>query len=408
MALTDTAIRKAKPTGKRKRLTDSGGLCLEIAPEGGKWWRLRYRFMGKEKMLSVGVYPEVSLADARAKRDEARKLLHDGVDPSQQRKDAKAAQAIASENTFEAVAREWVGKFSPSWAYSHTRGVIRLFERDVYPWIGSRPIAQLAAPDVLAVLRRIESRGALETAHRCRTNCGMVFRYAVATGRADRDPTADLRGALPAVKVTHMAAVTKPQKLAELLRMLSSYPEGTPIVAAAIRLLPMVFVRPGELRTAKWEDIDLDAGEWRFVASKTKTPHVVPLAEQAVVILKDLHPLTGHGPYVFPSARTNARPMSDAAINAALRRLGIDKKTASGHGFRATARTLLDEVLGFRPDLIEAQLAHAVRDANGRAYNRTAFLTERKEMMQRWADYLGTLAAGVWTLPVRQPTRVAV
>jgi integrase len=236
----------------------------------------------------------------------------------------------------------------------------------------------------------------------------MVFRYAVATGRAERDPTADLRGALPPAKVKHMAAVTEPQKLADLLRMLSSYDEGTPVVAAALKLAPMLFVRPGELRTAKWEDIDLATGQWAFVASKTKQPHIVPLAKQAVAILKDLHPLTGQGPYVFPSARTHVRPMSDAAVNAALRRLGIDKKTASGHGFRATARTLLDEVLGFRPDLIEAQLAHAVRDPNGRAYNRTAFLTERREMMQRWADYLGCLAAGGATLPVRQPAQVTV
>jgi len=407
MALTDTAIRKAKPTGKRRRLSDSGGLCLEIAPEGGKWWRLRYRFAGKEKMLSLGTYPEVSLADARAKRDEARKLLHDGVDPSQQRKEAKAALAVAANNTFEGVAREWMTKFSPGWAPSHARGVLQRFEKNIFPWIGSRPIAQLTPPEVLAVLRRIESRGRLETAHTCRTNCGMVFRYAVATGRAERDPTADLRGALPPAKVKHMAAVTEPQKLADLLRMLSSYDEGTPVVAAALKLAPMLFVRPGELRTAKWEDIDLATGQWAFVASKTKQPHIVPLAKQAVAILKDLHPLTGQGPYVFPSARTHVRPMSDAAVNAALRRLGIDKKTASGHGFRATARTLLDEVLGFRPDLIEAQLAHAVRDPNGRAYNRTAFLTERREMMQRWADYLGCLATGA-TLPVRQPAQVTV
>jgi integrase len=357
-------------------------------------------------MLSLGTYPEVSLADARAKRDDARKLLHDGVDPSQQRKDAKAALAVAANNTFEGIAREWMTKFSPGWAPSHARGVLQRFEKNIFPWIGSRPIAQLTPPEVLAVLRRIESRGRLETAHTCRTSCGQVFRYAVATGRAERDPTADLRGALPPATVTHMAAVTEPQKLAELLRVLASYDEGTPVVAAALKLAPLLFVRPGELRTAKWQDIDLAKGEWAFVASKTKQAHIVPLAKQVVVILKDLQPLTGRGTYVFPSARTNARPMSDAAINAALRRMGIDGKTATGHGFRATARTLLDEVLGFRPDLIEAQLAHAVRDANGRAYNRTAFLTERKDMMQRWADYLGSLAAGVWTLPVRQ--RMAV
>jgi integrase len=401
--LTDTAIRKAKLAegAKRERLFDAGGLYLELAPTGGKWWRLKYRFAGKEKLLSLGVYPDVSLADARTKRDDARKLLRDDIDPSVRRKLEKAARVDAGANTFEIITREWFARFSSQWAPSYSRGVNRLFERHVYPWIGSRPIAEVTAPEVLAVLRRIESKGRLETAHRARTDIGMVMRYAISTGRAERDPTADLRGALPPSVPVHMAAVTDPEKLGGLLRSLWNYDEGTPTVAAALKLAPMLFVRPGELRSARWADIDLSKREWAFTASKTKTPHIVPLASQAEAILRELHPLTGRGLFVFPSARTNARPMSDAAVNAALRRMGIDNKTATGHGFRATARTLLDEVLGFRVDLIEAQLAHVVRDPNGRAYNRTAHLDERRKMMQAWADYLDKLRADVKVIPMR-------
>jgi integrase len=297
------------------------------------------------------------------------------------------------------VAREWLERFADTWAPSHSSRVLRRFERDVFPWIGSRPVSQITPPEVLAVLRRVEGRGALETAHRCRTDCGGAFRFAVATGRAERDPTADLRGALPAANPEHMHAVTEPAKVGDLLRAISDYPFGTPVVAAALKLAPLLFVRPGELRTALWADIDFAKAEWRFTASKDKTPHVVPLAKQAVAILKDLQPLTGGGAYVFPSGRTKDRPMSDAAVNAAMRRCGIDGKTATGHGWRATARTLLDEVLGYRPDLIEAQLGHAVKDPLGRAYNRTSFLSERKAMMQRWSDYLDKLRADVEVLP---------
>lgn len=392
--LTDTACRKAKATGKRARLYDTGGMYLEIAPAGGKWWRLKYRFAQKEKLLSLGTYPEVTLAEARIKRDEARKQLRGGIDPSAHRKALRSSAAEAAANTVKTIGEEWLQKFEPTWAPSHARGVRARLENDAFPWIGSRPISEVTPPEVLAVLRRIEARGRLESAHRVRIALSMIFRFAIATGRAERDVTADLRGALAPVKVKHMAAVTEPAKLAELLRVIWGYDtEGTPVVAAALRLAPMLFVRPGELRTARWADIDLAKAEWRFVASKTKTPHIVPLAKQAVAVLQGLQPLTGSCPYVFPSLRSRQRPMSDAAINAALRRLGVPKATASGHGFRATARTLLDEVLGFRVDLIEAQLAHAVRDPNGRAYNRTAFLAERKAMMQRWADYLNELAA---------------
>jgi integrase len=378
-------------------------MYLEIAPAGGRWWRLKYRFAGKEKLLSLGTYPEVTLAEARTKRDDTRKLLSQGIDPSAQRRVLKASAATSATNTLKNIAEEWLERFEGTWAPSHTRGVKGRLTKDVYPWIGSQPIAEITPPEVLAVLRRIEGRGRLETAHRVRTHLGMVFRFAIATGRAERDPSADLRGALPASQAKHMAAVTEPAKLADLLRVIWGYDEGTPIVAAALKLAPMLFVRPGELRTAKWADIDLAKAEWRFAASKTKQPHIVPLAKQAVAILRDLRPLTGLCPYVFPSQRSRDRPMSDAAINAALRRLDIGKATASGHGFRATARTLLDEVLGYRVDLIEAQLAHAVRDPNGRAYNRTAFLDERRKMMQAWADYLGKLAAGDSSQPFQQP-----
>jgi integrase len=400
--LTDTAIRKVKAMGKRVRLYDGAGLYLEVVPAGGRWWRLKYRFAGKEKLLSLGVYPEVRLADARVRCAEARKLLADGIDPSVHRRAQRTARTEKAANTFEVVAREWFEKNSPGWAPSHATRVLSRLERDVFPYIGGRPIGELAPPEVLRVLQRIENRNVLETAHRVRTDIGAVFRYAIVTGRADRDAAADLRGALKPTNPEHFAAVTDSGTLGELLRALWGYQDGTPVVVAALKLAPMLFVRPGELRSAKWADIDLDAGEWKFTASKTKTPHLVPLAPQAVAILRELQPLTGRGPYVFPSARSNQRPMSNNAVTAALRRMGIERAVTCGHGFRATARTLLDEVLGYRVDLIEAQLAHAVKDANGRAYNRTSFLPERRKMMQGWADYLDRLRASVKVIPFKQ------
>ena len=277
------------------------------------------------------------------------------------------------QNSFEVVAREWFAKYSTSWSENHGGRIIRRLERDVFPWMGGQPIGDITAPEVSTVVRRIESRGALETAHRALRNCGQVFRYAVATGRAKRDPSGDLRGALPPVKSGHLAAVTDPKRVAEILRAMDSY-EGTLTVRCALRLAPLLFVRPGELRKAEWAQMDLDEAEWRYTVTKTKTPHIVPLSKQALAILRELHPLTGRGRFVFPGARSNVRPMSDNAILAALRCLGIPKDEMSGHGFRAVARTILDEVLGVRPDYIEHQLAHAVRDPNGRAYNRTAHL----------------------------------
>ncbi len=400
MPLTNTTIHNAKPADRPYKLFDERGLFLLITPAGGKWWRLKYRFDGKEKTLSMGVYPDIGLKDARERRDEARKLLALGTDPSDNRKAVKSVRADRAANSFEVLAREWFDKYSTNWAKTHSDRIIARFERDVFPWIGGRPITEITAPELLATARKIEGRGALETAHRALSTCGQVFRYAVATGRAERDPTGDLRGALPPYKGGHFAAITDPKRVGQLLREIDGY-QGTFAVNCALRLAPLVFVRPGELRFAQWADIDLDAAEWRYTATKTDTPHIVPLATQAVVILRELHAVTGHGQYLFPGGRSPKRAMSDNAILAALRRMGIAKDEMSGHGFRAMARTILDEVLGVRPDLIEHQLAHAVRDPNGRAYNRTAHLPERRKMMQQWADYLDKLKTGAEVIPLR-------
>lgn len=390
MALTNVEIRSAKPTEKNYRLFDERGLYLEIAPSGGKWWRLKYRFSGKEKRLSLGVFPDIGLKDARERCNQIRKLLAEGIDPSEHRKVMKTVAAGRAANSFEIIAREWFAKYSSTWSDSHAIRIIRRLERDIFPWLGDKPIAEITPPQLLSVINRIEARGAVETAHRAMNNCSQAFRYGVATGRVDRDPTQDLRGALSPFQSKHFAAETDPKRFAELLRSINGY-EGTLVVRCALRLAPLVFVRPGELRKAEWKDIQFDEAEWRYTVTKTDTPHIVPLSQQALTILQELHPFTGSGHYLFPSARSSDRPMSDNAILAALRRMGISKEEASGHGFRASARTLLDEVLGVRPDFIEHQLAHAVRDPNGRAYNRTAHLAERKIMMQQWADYLDKL-----------------
>ena len=402
MALTDTAIRNAKPGAKPVKLFDEHGLYLEISPAGGKWWRLKFRFEGKENRLSLGTYPDVGLKDARSRRDEARKLLANGVNPSENRKTQKSARNERSANSFEVVAREWFTKHSSNWAPTHASKIIQRLEKDVFPWLGGRPIAGITAPELLAMLRRIEHRGALDTAHRAQQNCSQVFRYGVATGRCSRDPANDLHGALPPARQEHFAAITEPAVAGELLRAIDGF-RGTLVVQCALRLAPLLFVRPGELRHAEWQQFDLQKGEWRYFVSKTKSDHLVPLAAQAVAILQDLHPLTGHGKYVFPG-RDPKKPMSDAAVNAALRRMGYDTKTEiTGHGFRAMARTILHQELGVKPEVIEHQLAHRVPDALGTAYNRTKFLKERRAMMQQWADYLDRLKAGaeVITLPQR-------
>jgi integrase len=400
MALTDTAIRNSKAVDKVITLTDERGLSIQIQPSGGRWWRFRYRFAGKAKMLSLGTYPDVGLKDARERRDAARKLLVDGVDPSENRKVQKAAKVERAANSFEVVAREWYAKQRSTWAISHADKIIARLENDVFPWLGGKAIAEITAPDVLSVLRRIEGRGTNDTAHRAKSNISQVMRYAIATGRAERDPCPDLRGALSPLRHDNFASITEPTKIAELLRAMDAF-SGTFVVKSALLLAPLVFVRPGELRKALWADIDLEKAEWRYFVTKTKTEHSVPLASQAVAILRDLHALTGHGGNVFPG-RDPQKPMSEAAVNAALRRMGYDTKTEiTGHGFRAMARTILHEELHQKPEVIEHQLAHKVPDANGTAYNRTKFLRERRTMMQMWADYLDKLKAGAEVIQLR-------
>lgn len=403
MPLTDTAIRSAKPGEKAVKLFDERGLYLEVSPTGGKWWRLKYRFDGKEKRLSLGVYPDVSLKDARERRDEARKLLTNGIDPSENRKAQKSARADRAANSFEAAAREWFAKYSPTWATTHASKIIQRLEKDVFPWLGGKPIAEITSPELLKVLRRIENRGALDTAHRAHQNCGQIFRYGIATGRCDRDPASDLRGALAPAKHEHFASITEPAAVGELLRAIDGF-RGTLVVQGALKLAPLFFVRPGELRQAEWDQFDFEKREWRYFVTKTKSEHLVPLAKQAVAILQELQPLTGGGKFVFPG-RDPKKPMSDAALNAALRRMGYDTKTEiTGHGFRAMARTILHQELGVKPEVIEHQLAHRVPDALGTAYNRTKFLKERRTMMQLWADYLDKIKAGAEIIPLHSST----
>lgn len=394
MSLTDAAARNAKPGAKAVRLFDAKGLYLEISPSGGKWWRLKYRVAGKEKRLSLGVYPEIKLGAARAKRDAARELLDRGVDPGERRKIDKALRVEGTANSLEAVAREWYAKYSPGWASSHSSKVLRRLELDVFPWVGSRPIAEIEPAEILATLRRVEGRGAIETAHRALQNVSQVFRYAVATGRAKSDPTRDLRGALPPANVRHHPTITEPKAIGALLRSIDGY-AGAPVTKAALYLAPLTFVRPGELRRAEWPEFDLDGAEWRIPAERMKmrAPHIVPLSTQAVTILRELEPLTGQGRYVFPGARSIRRPMSENTVNAALRNLGYTKEQMTGHGFRSMASTLLNEQ-GWNRDAIERQLAHAERDEIRAAYNYAEHLPERRKMMQAWADYLERLQAG--------------
>lgn len=393
--LTALKAKNVKATGKTQRLFDGDGLYLEVSPTGRKWWRLKYRYAGKEKRISLGVYPQVTLKEARDRRYQARKLLENYIDPSEHRKEIVEQIRIRAANTFEVIAREWFELQERVWATSHASRVIRRLEKNIFPWIGRKPIDTISAPQLLEVIRRIEGRGIIETAHRSLATCGQVFRFAIATGRAERDVAADLKGALRPIQRSHFAAVIEPDDVAVLLRKIDGY-KGSEIVCSALRLAPLVFVRPGELRQARWADVYLDDAEWRFITSKTKMPHIVPLSTQAQAILRGIQPLTGNGVYVYPSARNSngKRPMSDNAVLAAMRGMGIGKDEMSGHGFRAMARTMLDEVLGYRPDLIEHQLAHQIRDPNGRAYNRTKHLVDRRKMMQDWADYLDRLRDG--------------
>jgi integrase len=403
MALTDLFIRKLKHSGKPSGDKYSDGRSLYIlVKESNKYWRMNYRYDGKHKTLALGIYPEVSLAEARELSADARKLLRAGVDPNPKKE--KESEQSLEENlqTFEALAREWLIKMGASRGAATQNKVLAWLEHDLFPFIGDMPVSTIKPRDILGVIQRVEARGAVDSAHRIKQMCGQVLRYGVAIGWTERDVTPDLKGALLAVPRIHFAAITEPKRLAVLLRAIYAY-EGHFAVVAALKLTPMLFVRPGELRAAEWREFDLDAAEWRIPAAKMKMKmeHMVPLPTQAVEILRELYRVTGHGKYVFPSLRTEDACMSENTINAALRGMGFAKDVMTAHGFRATARTILDEVLNERVDLIEHQLAHRVIDPNGRAYNRTAHLPARAAMMQRWADYLDKLRLGADVIPIR-------
>lgn len=399
--LSDLQASKAKPQEKDYKLTDGGGLYLLVTVSGGKLWRLKYYIGGKEKLLALGQYPAVSLADARQRRDDARKLLANGIDPADVKKMQKATEDQQA-TTFKVVALEWHRHKSPEWSTTHADRLLKRLEMDIFPFIGDKPVGDITTPELVELLQRIAIR-TLETAHRLKIAVSMAFQYATQKGLIPTNPAASLRGVLPTVKHKHMSAPTEPKAVAELMRAIESF-NGTAIVKAALQLTPMLFVRPGELRKMEWAELDLDTSQWNIPAEKMKMklPHLVPLAKQAVDILRFLQPLTGHGKYVFPSLRSPLTPMSENTVNASLRRMGFSGDEIVAHGFRAMARTLLHEVLGFTPDAIEAQLAHVVPDRLGRAYNRTQFLDERRRMMQQWADYLDGLKAGAKVIPLHK------
>lgn len=384
----------AKPEPKTYHLNAGEGLFLEVQPDGSKYWRFRFTHDGKRGLMSMGIYPYVGLQEAKEARYEARKLLAQGINPSTHRKEEKQAAQLAAANSFEAIANEWLDRQTDKSEVTRTKS--RWLLQFAVDEFGRRPITEVTGPMVLAACRKLENEGKLETAHRIKTKCGQVFRYAVATGRAERDPTPDLKGALKSRQVQHRAAITDPKAVGKLLRDIDQY-GGQFTTLCALKLSPMVFIRPGELRAAKWADIDLDEARWSYTPPKTRNQtqleHIIPLPTQAVAILRELHKLTGRYPYVFHSWG-KAGYMSESAVLNALRRMGYGKEEMTGHGFRAMARTILDEVLGFRVELIEQQLAHKVADMHGRAYNRTKHLPDRAKMMQAWADYLDGLKAG--------------
>jgi integrase len=402
--LSDIQVKTAKPKIKDYKLSDGFGLHLLITSAGGKLWRYQYRFGAKQKLLAFGSYPSISLSEARQRREDARKLLANGVDPGEIKKAQKAATIEALSNTFESVAREWHENSMPDWSQNHAERLMKRLENDVFPFIGNKPIADIKTPEIVEILKRISIR-TLETAHRIKTAFYHIFHYAKLNGKIENNPAADLRKILPTVKYTHMAAPTDPKEVTPLLRAIDAF-EGSYIVKCALQLAPLVFVRPGELRKAEWSEFDLEAATWNIPAEKMKMrqAHLVPLSKQVVAILKELQLLTGHSRYVFPCHRSPLRCMSENTVNASLRRMGFDKTEITGHGFRAMARTMLHEILHFTPDAIEAQLAHAVPDRLGRAYNRTLHLAERKKMMQQWADYLDGLKAGAKVIKLSDRT----
>lgn len=401
MPLTDTAVRNTKPTSKPVKIYDEAGLYLQVTPSGGKWWRFKYRYLGKEKLLSLGTYPDVSLKAARAKRDDARKLLSNGSDPSAIKQSQKYEEKLKAANTLEAIGREWYAKQLDKWAPTTASKVKSMLEKNIYPYLGKTPITQVTAKALLHTIQRIERDGNIETAHRVLQNCGQIFRYAIATERAQADLSLVLKGALTPVNTKHHASITDPKLVGDLLRTIQGY-QGAFVTQCALQLAPLLFVRPGELRNAEWLEFDLDAGEWRIPASKMKMKavHIVPLSSQAIKILRDLHEHTGSGRYVFPGLRATDTPMSENTVNAALRRLGYAKDEMTGHGFRSMASTILHEQ-GWLHEAIERQLAHAERNAVSAAYNYAEHLPKRREMMQHWSDYLFGLAAGAKVVNIK-------
>jgi integrase len=407
--LTELAVRKAKPGDRPVRLFDGGGMYLEVQPSGSKWWRHKFRFGGKEKLLSLGVYPETSLAEARRRRQEARDLLARGIDPSVVRKAQRTARTTPVADSFEAVAREWLAAKSSGWSADHATRTLLRMENNVFPWIGAQHMNSVTAPELLRVVRRVEARGAIETAHTIVQQCGQVFRYGIATGRCNRNPAPDLRDALKPVIVTHMAALTDPKEMGAMLRSIVDY-QGHPVTRAALVLSALVFQWPGNVRAAKWGEIDLEAATWTVPSAKIKRtvqrklsgrPHLIPLSTQAVAELRELRKLTGHGAFVFPSLLTGERCMSENTVNTALRRMGYGKTEMTTHGFRVMARTILVEKLNVHPDVIEAQLAHGKSGPLGAAYDRAEFMEQRRLMMQTWADYLDKLRAGADVIPMK-------
>jgi len=393
--LTATAVKNAKTRTKSYNLSDGGGLYVLVKPNGTKAWRFNYRFAGKQKTLAIGVYPDISLKKAREKHQEARQNLANHIDPNIYKKAKRISDQDMQFNSFKVIALEWLQKRGTK-SDGGDKRLIRLLQKDLFPYIGSLPVSQVTSPDLLRALRRIEHRGAVNTAHRAKQIAGMVFRYAVATGRAERDPSFDLKGALAQPTKTHFKSITEPAEVGPLIAAINNY-QATPVVMAALRLTPLLFCRPGELRHLEWKEVNFDEARIELPASKMKTrePHIIPLATQAMEILKELQLITGRSKFVFPSARGNSRPLSENGVRTALRTLGYKNEQISPHGFRAMARTILDEILNFPVDWIEHQLAHSVKDANGRAYNRTKHLEQRRGMMQTWADYLDQLASSV-------------
>jgi integrase len=400
--LTDASVKKARPGPRTAKLFDGKGLFLEVTPAGGKRWRFKYRFGGKEKLLSMGTYPDTTLRVARERREEARRLLDGGIDPSAARRAEKASRSGSGANSFEAIARQWLYKKSSGWSADHTARTLRRMEVNVFPWIGARDIAEVAAPELLVVIRRIEARGAIETAHTVMQQCGQVFRYGIAEGKCRHNPAPDLRDALQPVIVTHMAALTTPDEVGALMRAIGDY-RGHPVTRGALMLSAMVFQRPGNVRAAEWSEIDLEAAMWTVPSHKMKRtvqakrsgrPHLIPLSRQAVAELRDLRKFTGHGRYVFPSLLSGERCMSENTVNTALRRMGYSKSDMTAHGFRAMARTILVEQLNVNPDIVEAQLAHGKSGPLGAAYDRAEYMVQRRRLMQTWADYLDRLRKG--------------